>query len=71
LKKVLSKQTTIKQAANKFGIKLSTAKCILRVFRNEGRIGKKTTRIRNNSKRTKKSNNKKKNYKIESIEEIE
>jgi len=41
---VTLKQSTIKVAAIKFGIKFSTAKHFLRQFRKEGRIGKKSYR---------------------------
>ncbi|KAM3138381.1 hypothetical protein pb186bvf_009467 [Paramecium bursaria] len=43
---VISKQCTIKQAASMAGIKFSTSKAILKTFRKEGRIGKKTQRIK-------------------------
>jgi len=44
IKKVLSKQATIKEAAEEFGIKFSTSKAILQTFKKEGRIGKKKFR---------------------------
>jgi transposase len=44
IKKVLSKQSTIKEAAEEFGIKFSTSKAILQTFRREGRVGKKKFR---------------------------
>ncbi|CAD8105071.1 unnamed protein product [Paramecium sonneborni] len=50
LRRILSKQTTIKEAAKEFGINFSTAKAILQTYRKEGRIGKKKTRDRNKSK---------------------
>ncbi|CAD8192489.1 unnamed protein product [Paramecium octaurelia] len=37
---------TIKQAAKQFGIKFSTGKAILSLYKHEGRIGKKQKRIR-------------------------
>eukprot|EP01017_Pseudomicrothorax_dubius_P002744 TRINITY_DN1020_c0_g1_i1.p1 TRINITY_DN1020_c0_g1~~TRINITY_DN1020_c0_g1_i1.p1 ORF type:complete len:263 (-),score=75.07 TRINITY_DN1020_c0_g1_i1:485-1273(-) len=43
---VLSKTTSIKEAAEQSGIKFSTAKAILQTYRREGRIGKKKTRER-------------------------
>ncbi|CAD8211146.1 unnamed protein product [Paramecium pentaurelia] len=46
IKRVQSKQSTIKQAAQEFGIKFSTSKAILQTYRREGRIGKKKTRQR-------------------------
>ncbi|CAD8115418.1 unnamed protein product [Paramecium sonneborni] len=46
IKKVQSKQSTIKQAAQEFGIKFSTSKAILQTYRREGRVGKKKTRQR-------------------------
>ncbi|CAD8106217.1 unnamed protein product [Paramecium sonneborni] len=46
IKRVQSKQTTIKQAAQEFGIKFSTSKAILQTYKQEGRIGKKKTRLR-------------------------
>ncbi|CAD8192567.1 unnamed protein product [Paramecium pentaurelia] len=50
LRRILSKQSTIKEAAKEFGINFSTAKAILQTYRKEGRIGKKKTRDRNKSK---------------------
>ncbi|CAD8203064.1 unnamed protein product [Paramecium octaurelia] len=50
LRRILSKQSTIKEAAKEFGINFSTAKAILQTYRKEGRIGKKKTRDRNRSK---------------------
>ncbi|CAD8054560.1 unnamed protein product [Paramecium sonneborni] len=47
LKKILSKESTIKEAAKEFGVNFSTAKAILQTYRKEGRIGKKKTRERN------------------------
>jgi hypothetical protein len=46
IQRVLSKQVSIKEAAEEFGIKFSTSKAILQTFRREGRIGKKKTRER-------------------------
>ncbi|CAD8200659.1 unnamed protein product [Paramecium octaurelia] len=46
IKRVQSKQSTIKQAAQEFGIKFSTSKAILQTYRREGRVGKKKTRQR-------------------------
>lgn len=46
ISRVLSKQVSIKEAAEEFGIKFSTSKAILQTFRREGRIGKKKTRER-------------------------
>jgi transposase len=46
IKRVLSKQATIKEAAQEFGIKFSTSKAILQTFRREGRVGKKRFRSR-------------------------
>ncbi|CAD8106616.1 unnamed protein product [Paramecium primaurelia] len=37
---------TIKQAAKQFGIKFSTGKAILSLYKHEGRVGKKQNRIR-------------------------
>ncbi|CAD8198499.1 unnamed protein product [Paramecium octaurelia] len=48
--RILSKQSTIKEAAQEFGINFSTAKAILQTYRKEGRVGKKKTRDRNKSK---------------------
>ncbi|EGR33207.1 hypothetical protein IMG5_059200, partial [Ichthyophthirius multifiliis] len=42
----MSKQVTIKEAAQEFGLKFSTSKAILQTFRKEGRIGKKQKRQR-------------------------
>lgn len=39
--KVLKGTCTIKQAAKQFGIKFSTAKAILSLYKHEGRVGKK------------------------------
>ncbi|CAD8089829.1 unnamed protein product [Paramecium primaurelia] len=50
LRRILSKQSTIKEAAQEFGINFSTAKAILQTYRKEGRVGKKKTRDRNKSK---------------------
>jgi transposase len=47
LKRILSKEATIKEAAKEFGVNFSTAKAILQTYRKEGRIGKKKTRERN------------------------
>ncbi|CAD8076830.1 unnamed protein product [Paramecium sonneborni] len=47
LKKILSKESTIKEAAKEFGVNFSTAKAILQTYRKEGRIGKKKKRERN------------------------
>ncbi len=44
IKRVISREVTIKEAAKEFGIKFSTAKAILQTFKREGRIGKKITR---------------------------
>lgn len=49
IKRVLSRQCTIKEAALEFKIKFSTAKAILQTFKREGRIGKKKTRSRNSA----------------------
>ncbi|CAK93858.1 unnamed protein product (macronuclear) [Paramecium tetraurelia] len=46
IKRVQSKQSTIKQAAQEFGIKFSTSKAILQTYKREGRVGKKKTRSR-------------------------
>lgn len=46
IKKVLTRQATIREASNEFGIKFSTSKAILQTFRKEGRIGKKKFRLR-------------------------
>lgn len=51
LKRILSKEATIKEAAKEFGVNFSTAKAILQTYRKEGRIGKKKTRDRNKKKR--------------------
>ncbi|CAD8119366.1 unnamed protein product [Paramecium sonneborni] len=50
LRRILSKESTIKEAAKEFGINFSTAKAILQTYRKEGRVGKKKTRDRNKSK---------------------
>ena len=44
INRVMSRETTIKQAALEFGIKFSTSKAILQTYKKEGRIGKKQTR---------------------------
>jgi len=44
IKRVISHEVTIKEAAKEFGIKFSTSKAILQVFKREGRIGKKKSR---------------------------
>ncbi|CAD8146309.1 unnamed protein product [Paramecium pentaurelia] len=44
LKRILSREATIKEAAKEFGVNFSTAKAILTTYRKEGRIGKKKTR---------------------------
>ena len=46
IQRVLSKQISIKEAAEECGIKFSTSKAILQTFRREGRVGKKKTRER-------------------------
>ncbi|CAD8189952.1 unnamed protein product [Paramecium octaurelia] len=46
IQRVQSKQSTIKQAAQEFGIKFSTSKAILQTYKREGRVGKKKTRSR-------------------------
>ncbi|CAK86157.1 unnamed protein product (macronuclear) [Paramecium tetraurelia] len=46
IKRVSEKKCTIRQAAKQFGIKFSTAKAILSIYRHEGRIGKKQRRQR-------------------------
>ncbi|CAD8136961.1 unnamed protein product [Paramecium octaurelia] len=51
LKRILSKEATIKEAAKEFGVNFSTAKAILQTYRKEGRIGKKKTRDRNKKKK--------------------
>ncbi|CAD8121724.1 unnamed protein product [Paramecium sonneborni] len=50
LRRIISKQATIKDAAKEFGVNFSTAKAILQTYRKEGRIGKKKTRERNKNK---------------------
>ncbi|CAD8195813.1 unnamed protein product [Paramecium octaurelia] len=50
LRRILSKQATIKDAAKEFGVNFSTAKAILQTYRKEGRIGKKKTRERNKNR---------------------
>ncbi|CAK60433.1 unnamed protein product (macronuclear) [Paramecium tetraurelia] len=52
LKKILSKESTIKEAAKEFGVNFSTAKAILQTYRKEGRIGKKKTRERNKKEKS-------------------
>ncbi|CAD8080970.1 unnamed protein product [Paramecium sonneborni] len=46
IRRVSEKKCTIRQAAKQFGIKFSTAKAILSIYRHEGRIGKKQKRQR-------------------------
>ncbi|CAD8195373.1 unnamed protein product [Paramecium pentaurelia] len=46
IERVQSKKSTIKQAAQEFGIKFSTSKAILQTYKREGRVGKKKTRSR-------------------------
>ncbi|CAK73017.1 unnamed protein product (macronuclear) [Paramecium tetraurelia] len=46
IKRISEKKCTIRQAAKQFGIKFSTAKAILSIYRHEGRIGKKQRRQR-------------------------
>ena len=46
IKRVISREVTIKEAAKEFGIKFSTSKAILQTYKREGRIGKKKTRQR-------------------------
>ena len=46
IKRVVSREVTIKEAAKEFGIKFSTSKAILQTYKREGRIGKKKTRQR-------------------------
>jgi len=46
IKRVLSKEVTIKEAAKEFGLKFSTSKAILQTYKKEGRIGKKKNRER-------------------------
>lgn len=46
IKRVLSKEVTIKEAAREFGLKFSTSKAILQTYKKEGRIGKKKNRER-------------------------
>jgi len=48
IKRVISREVTIKEAAKEFGIKFSTSKAILQTFKREGRIGKK----KNETKKT-------------------
>lgn len=51
--RILQRQVTIRAAALEFGIKFSTAKAILQIFKKEGRYTKKQTRItKNKSKET-------------------
>ncbi|KAM3135019.1 hypothetical protein pb186bvf_012843 [Paramecium bursaria] len=50
LRRILSKEATIKEAAREFGLNFSTAKAILQTYRKEGRIGKKKNRERNKIK---------------------
>ncbi|CAD8179193.1 unnamed protein product [Paramecium pentaurelia] len=50
LRRIISKQATIKDAAKEFGVNFSTAKAILQTYRKEGRIGKKKTRERNKNR---------------------
>jgi len=46
IKRVMSKEVTIKEAAKEFGLKFSTSKAILQTYKKEGRIGKKKNRER-------------------------
>lgn len=46
LTQVLSNQMPIKEAAKKYGVKYTTAKHILNIYLNEGRINKKKKRVR-------------------------
>ena len=41
---VESREVTLQEAAERFKIKLSTSKAILKTFKEEGRIGKKKSR---------------------------
>ncbi|CAD8111599.1 unnamed protein product [Paramecium sonneborni] len=69
LHRILSKQSTIKDAAKEFGVNFSTAKAILQTYRKEGRIGKKKTRERN--KNNKESGQNSSPRKIQSMYNLE
>jgi hypothetical protein len=44
---VLSEKLSVKKAAESLDLKFSTAKTILKIFKEEGRVGKKKNRSRN------------------------
>ena len=44
IKNVLMNKQSVKKAADSMNIKFSTAKTILKIFKNEGRVGKKKFR---------------------------
>lgn len=53
--KVLHKELTVSEAALKFGMNYTTAKNVLNLYLNEGRIEKKKQRVRNEKYSAKKS----------------
>ncbi|CAD8200225.1 unnamed protein product [Paramecium octaurelia] len=65
INKVQQGVCTIKQAAKQFGIKFSTGKAILSLYKHEGRVGKKQKRIR----KMKKSNEQEQRDTVKNIKE--
>ena len=51
VQKILKKELTIREAATEFGIRYSTAKTIMKVYKSEGRFEKKKHRLKKGYKR--------------------
>jgi len=51
IEKIVNKELTIREAANLYGIRYSTGKTIMKVFKTEGRFEKKKQRLKKGSKK--------------------
>ncbi|CAD8047335.1 unnamed protein product [Paramecium sonneborni] len=71
LKRILSKEATIKEAAKEFNVNFSTAKAILQTYRKEGRIGKKKTREKQRKEKQEKENSIQVERKIQSMYDLD
>ncbi|CAD8140053.1 unnamed protein product [Paramecium octaurelia] len=71
LKRILSREATIKEAAKEFGVNFSTAKAILSTYRKEGRIGKKKTREKQKKEKERKQYSLSNERKVQSMYDLE
>ncbi|CAK83300.1 unnamed protein product (macronuclear) [Paramecium tetraurelia] len=71
LKRILSREATIKEAAKEFGVNFSTAKAILSTYRKEGRIGKKKTREKQKKEKEQKQYSLSNERKVQSMYDLE